>query len=794
MLCQHSNRIICKMNSLVKGKKHLSLFLSVIFIFLFGGICTSLNAQTFQEGVKYRIVCGKYNTGSIGIGAEHGKDYIVCYVKNDADLTEDCYWYIDHMGEAKWRFRNAKTNQALTFTSGKDYDTYVRLKLSSVDDKNEKQVWTKGTTEGYFNFYYMGDEKYYLRKSSDGSMVVADKYEDMYSRFAIVDEYGYEVLAPGAPEGGHIQPSTDVAACVDSLMLNGRQMIYDVEKQTFFSVLPASSETDLNFTFNAADGVTVQVYDGPVAISKIADIELRKSYNIEVRRGNIIIASTPVIFTSLPILNINHEGKIEAYMDYVWGDMALTSPDEPGTVAMSAKFKTRGASAMQYKKKSLNMKLRERPAVEGEEEIETDANLLGIRSGSSWILDAMAADRVDMRNRVCFDLWNDFSKLPYETDFDGRNGTKGRFVEVWIKGKYNGIYCLTDRINRKLLDLKKPTVDYETGSVTVKGVLYKGNKWGYTSFRKSSLDDYIEKFGDTRNTVNFCEWELSEPEDYPCDSAWLPLYNLYTDFEGNLATPEFYEKMNNKFFLQNVADIHLFILAMALGDNGNKNLFYSVQNMTKEGDKSKFVISPWDMDASLGGNYDGSFYNGEYENPVIQNMKISKEGNPFKALWENSEDYRMMLASRWARVRDNVLSPMAVASKMRKYAELFTESGAWEREYKKWNSDRWYDNQLVPDVKNEVEQIISWYRNQRIPTLNDYIESYIDAYIDDLKPELGDANDDGVVDIVDLSCIASYILGDNPAEFEFSGADYNHDQEINVSDISLIANKILYGF
>jgi len=40
-----------------------------------------------------------------------------------------------------------------------------------------------------------------------------------------------------------------------------------------------------------------------------------------------------------------------------------------------------------------------------------------MRQASSWILDAMAIDRIKMRNRVCFDLWNEFSSLPYSTDY-----------------------------------------------------------------------------------------------------------------------------------------------------------------------------------------------------------------------------------------------------------------------------------------------------------------------------------------------------------------------------------------
>lgn len=721
----------------------------ILFTILLFTVCTQVNAQTFTEGVKYRIVYGKYNTGGIGIGACHNKSYIVCYVKDDIDLTDDCFWYIDKMGKGKWRFRNAKTNQVLRFTTAKDYETYVRVKLADVDDKDDKQTWTEGNAGGYFNFSYSNAEgdaiiNYYLRKSHDASMIEADHYEDEYSRFAIVDEFGNEVLAPGAPEGGHIKPSTVVTAYIDSLQINGRTMIWDKDQSIYYSVLPTEDD-DITLTFKQKKAeCNVQLIDNGIAVTNTSELQPRHKYSVNVVANGKTVASVPAYFTGLPILNIQHEGKIEADMDYVWGSMELTSPEDE-TVTMTAKFKTRGASAMQYKKKSLNMKLRQQPLVEGGEEIETDTVLLGLRSASSWILDAMAADRVNMRNRVCFDLWNDFSGLPYETQFGGRNGTVGRFVEVWLNGRYNGIYCLTDRINRKLLDLKKPDINPETGDVTIRGVMYKGNKWNYTSFYKSAFDKYLTEYGDTRSTVEFCKWELSEPEDYPSNEAWAPLLTLYGQFEGNLNTQEFRNKMSRMFYLNNVADIHLFIIALCLGDNGNKNVFYSVQNITKTDDRSKFVISPWDMDASLGGDFEGTYYAGNYENTSIDKMKITQEGNPFKALWENSQEYRILMASRWAAARNGALSADSVEAKLTRYAKLLTETGAWDREYSKWQNTGWYNNQLVPDVQEEVKQIAKWYREVRIPVINRYLSAYIPVDIDEVT--IAPRNDGAVYDL-----------------------------------------------
>ena len=116
-------------------------------------------------------------------------------------------------------------------------------------------------------------------------------------------------------------------------------------------------------------------------------------------------------------------------MDYTNGTMQLT--DENGNVVeLNAQFRTRGATARQYlMKPSLNMKLRT-----DDYSASQDSMLLGMRSMSKWILDAMAIDRICMRNRVAMDVWNEYSPLPYDTEFDGRSGTIGRFVEMYING------------------------------------------------------------------------------------------------------------------------------------------------------------------------------------------------------------------------------------------------------------------------------------------------------------------------------------------------------------------------
>lgn len=396
----------------------------------------------------------------------------------------------------------------------------------------------------------------------------------------------------------------------------------------------------------------------------------------------------------LPTLRISFPGK-SLKDEYVQGEMRLEEPDGM-IVELPAKFKTRGATAKHYSAKpSFNMKLRDTDGTE------IDSTLLGLRCCSSYILDAMAIDRICMRNRVSFDIWNAFSPLPYYTEFDSRNGTVGKFVEVYINDTYKGIYCLTDRINRKLLDLKKPQVA-EDGSVTIRGVQYKHGTTDYGDQNTPGL------FNDTMVCVARYHdaWELKEPEDYPCLAAWQPLLDYYKDDNYNN-----YNYISTHFYTENLLDYTLFILTLSIGDNwGNKNQIFSIRNIQADGNKARFIISPWDLDTALGGNYNGKYYNGEYTNWTPKEI-ISAATRPFSTCLKQAA-FKEDLKKRWIETRNGVFAVDSVAQRLYDYCELFVNSGAWERQAS-------VQPCYVPDLRKEIRFIVAWYKD-RFQKIDEY--------------------------------------------------------------------------
>ena len=403
----------------------------------------------------------------------------------------------------------------------------------------------------------------------------------------------------------------------------------------------------------------------------------------------------------MPVLHVYFDAMIVRDMPYTNGTMKLT--DEDGKVVeMPAKFKTRGATAQDFlMKPSLNMKLRTADYSE-----EADSALLGMRSCSSWILDAMAIDRICMRNRVAFDIWNEFSKLPYETNFGSRNGTEGRFVEVYINDQYYGIYCLTDRINRKLLDLKK-VKEMDDGTMQVRGVLYKS---GTNSILNQNDVGYNEDY--TACVVEWHNaWEISFPEDYASEAIWKPLQDA-------ILTGRSASYVKKYFFLENLADFQLHVMALAIADNwGNKNHYLSVRNINKDinapeaddANRRRFVITPWDLDTSFGGNYYGACYNGKYEEFLLD---IFSKIAPYPIVYLLGDaQYLSILKQRWIIGRKGAFAIKNVNKKLETYRDLFIKSGAWQRMINPFGiTDR--GPMLVADLAKEISLIEKWYENR----------------------------------------------------------------------------------
>lgn len=334
-------------------------------------------------------------------------------------------------------------------------------------------------------------------------------------------------------------------------------------------------------------------------------------------------------------------------------------------------IRIRGASSSYFPKKSFSVEFR------NDREEPEDIGLLNIRRDDDWILDAMYIDRARMRNRVATDIWNEINDLPYaKENTEQCNGTHGQFVEVFVNGSYHGLYCLTDKIDRKKLNLKK-TKNGKDGSAVPRGLLYKGRAWTEATI----LSGYRNEA--QTNTLWWEGWEQKYPDDSPQAGYWEPMKRLIDKIAYN-TTPDttvFRENVKDICYLDNVVDYIILINSLLIQDNQLKNAYISFRNIQED---PRMLLTPWDMDASFGRTWDGQVVGDAPHLWGFGGTLINQCCLFYRMIAECPDDFMPRIHERWNELKKGVLAPEAVSERLDTYARLFERSGAWRREARRW--------------------------------------------------------------------------------------------------------------
>ena len=287
-----------------------------------------------------------------------------------------------------------------------------------------------------------------------------------------------------------------------------------------------------------------------------------------------------------------------------------------------------------------------------------DLPLLGMRSDNSWILDAAAIDRSRMRNRVSFELWEDFSAHPYQSEMEpmAKTSIQGQYVELFLNNRYEGLYCLSEKIDRKQLKRKK------FKNETLRGLLFKAT-------------DHID-FGNAKETFSNekaeCNgWTCSYPDLEEGEAIdWEPLAEFYRYISSG-ETENLEERIDEPVW----SDLFLLIDLMMGFDNIDKNLFAYFYDITSDRGR-KLGAAPWDMDATWGRTWKGAS-----QDPRTKVVNISKLHIALQRMHNNSYYY----AQRYAEMRNTHFCADSLKERFHRYFDLFAESGAAQRETERWS-------------------------------------------------------------------------------------------------------------
>ena len=144
--------------------------------------------------------------------------------------------------------------------------------------------------------------------------------------------------------------------------------------------------------------------------------------------------------------------------------------------------------------------------------------------------------------------------------------------------------------------------------------------------------------------------------------------------------------------------------AINIIDNNVKNTHFSCPDINVN---ETYLITPWDLDCSLGGLYEGSHYE-EY----TKISELTSNYIYYQLYVYNVDNFRESMKKRWQELSLGIMSPNSFNSRLDAYAKRFKESGAWQREYDKWNN-----NPVPLYLDEELEYVKKWYVNN-IAALN----------------------------------------------------------------------------
>lgn len=496
-----------------------------------------------------------------------------------------------------------------------------------------------------------------------------------------------------------------------------------------------------------------------------------------------------VVFTTLPLVVIDitqselwslrqetdNNTKHPSYITFIDPRFRTEGLTEFGSKVM---MRVRGVTSAGKPKKSFALELVDDA---GEEK---DIHLFGYRNDGDWILDAMYNDYSRMRNRLNFDLWNAVDDLPYDKDNRYQaNGTHGEFVEVFMAGQYHGLYCFTDKIDRKKLNLKKTKEASATTAEKTRGLLWK-SKFRCSATTLSKYDAYPSN--DTLVWEKY--WEQKYPDDRQDQAFFNPIADAIDSVGRSASDKEFAAHWENIFYADNILDYIIFSQAFQWMDNLQKNYYFSVRNVTKD---KKILFTPWDLDATIGRNAGGDALTDDKKWYAFGEQLGGINYLIWRVKHKQPEGFATRLNNRWQYLKTHTLSLDSVRSRMMAYADLFNRSGAWQREKEYCDGLRKEGAKMTATPEEEVDFMMDFLTRNYAAFDEEVAEMEPGAYAEPqpaVKPALyvvgpdreiefegNEATIGGSVERVDLDSVSSidYADGKMTVRFEETSHIYN---------------------
>ncbi len=386
-----------------------------------------------------------------------------------------------------------------------------------------------------------------------------------------------------------------------------------------------------------------------------------------------------VYFTGLPVASIdsNHpEEELTTVTQERNGKVWLYDQYRDGLrfQASDCFFHVRGASSIIFPKKSYRLGL-----------VNNKLSFLGMRKDDDWILNSLYDDEGLIHNKLSFDLWQ---QIASSNSVTGDEGVTMEYLELFLDNTYIGVFGLSERVDKKELDLNG------------KDKLYKGV--GTTEVGK---DDFYIELKEGMNPV----FEIKYPEEIK-EEDWEPLKQWYYNIKNskNITLEEGYSLLN----VENAIDYLLYNLYICNDDNILKNIYYWADY--QENGSYKMIKIPWDLGITWGNVWTDNhkFHVNQYD-PETVNIVRNWTDDMFNFYNSNPKEVGILIQDRWKDLRKEIITVENIFQLLDQELSYLHSSGARIREELFWGSreEYWKDEYLYE------------YAEKKILTMDEYISN-----------------------------------------------------------------------
>jgi hypothetical protein len=706
--------------------KHFFLLLIASFFTTF-----ITNAKPVFTKNKYMIAT-LYDGGTGTISPNSGTYQLIYNAdRSEENALETDYWIINNITGNQYSFQNASTGKYIRYDSSTGADRSALRLVDALQSDNSTSFTLELITVNNLSYYVIRSVSNPLkiwnrRSGATGGVYPVGVYERSgtstnIEQFIFYDSEGNSVVDDGKPAVTLPKATRTLGVFsnyLKTLTFNGKTPAVDTSKKEFYitvpdSLLPGYLSFKVNFTTKDA---SYQLYVNGAAVKDNGLAEFRyvtgsDIVSIEIRNGSTVLASGNLVFSSLPLVQLFSDVTLGTV--YNLGRIAVTEPDKTDTAEiLLSDLKIRGAySAMaSIPKKAYAIKLKSEDT-----STSLDKSFFGLRSDNNWILDAMYIDPGRVRNRVSTDFWNDFATKPYWFTSEPKmiNGTRGQFVEVFLNDSYIGLYCMTEKVDRKQLNLKKLKYSVDSTTVTQRGALYKADNWSTATLMGYPYNGSYTIPAFNNNNILWAAYECKYPDlDDGEPINWKILYDAVIATSSSTNDENFKTEVLARFDLPVYLDYYLFIELILAADNQGKNTYLSAYDQSVS---PKLSITPWDLDATWGRRWNGSS-NVTYANQNFDTFVINNEhgqSNFFLRMKSlNFDDWNIKLKNRYLELRRTFFNHDLIMSRFQKYMDTFNKSGAAAREKTKWS---------ISDINLELTFLSEWIKSRFTYLDNQYL-------------------------------------------------------------------------